>query len=416
MSETPKNSFKKLIAIRFLYTLATQIQAVILGWQMYVLTHNPLYLGFIGLAEAIPALGFALFAGYIVDRSNPSMILRSMMGLGLLSGLIILFSHVSMIHFTVTQQIGALFISSILTGTARAFLHPAIFVIMPRIVPRNETSQASAWMTSSFLTASISGPAIGGILFGWAGIGVASGVLCSLILLALITTFLLKIPHITRAKESLEKTLRKELFLGAAFVFKHPILLPALSLDMLSVLFGGVTALLPIYAAEILHIGPKGLGILRASPAIGGALITLILTRIHIKKNAGIWLLSAVTGFGCCILVFALSKNLILSFIALTLSGAFDGVSAVIRSTAVQLCSREDMRGRISAINLIFISSSNELGAFESGVAAKLLGTCPAAVFGGIACLATVAIVAWLCPRLRTLDLGVLEAHPEKFT
>lgn len=401
--------FKKLVGTRFLYTVAMQMQAIILGWQMYVLTHNPLYLGLIGLAEAIPALGLALFSGYIVDRNNPLIILRAMMGLGFLSGFIIFISHTPWIQISIHYQILALFLSAFLTGVARSFLHPCIFVIMPRLIPRNQLAKASAWMTSSFQIASISGPALGGILFGWTGILFTSIILCSLILSALIMTLLLQVPAPERTQNTPRKSIQKELLSGAEFVFKHPILLPALSLDMLSVLFGGVTALLPIYAAEILHIGPKGLGILSAAPAIGATLMTLGLTKINMKHRAGSWLLSAVTGFGLCILIFAISKNVILSFIALALSGAFDGVSAVIRSTAVQLCSHDSMRGRISAINMIFISSSNELGAFESGLAAKLIGPVPAAFFGGIACLFTVLAVTLLCPKLRKLDIEKLE-------
>jgi hypothetical protein len=196
------------------------------------------------------------------------------------------------------------------------------------------------------------------------------------------------------------------------FVIQDPILLPALSLDMISVFFGGVTALLPIYAAEILMTGPRGLGALRAAPAIGAAVMSFWLTILDIRERAGAWLFSAVTGFGVCILVFALSRSYVLSLVALTLSGAFDSVSMVVRMSAVQLSSPDSMRGRISAVNSIFIGSSNELGEFESGVVARLLGAVPAAVLGGVVCLATVVVVAFLSPRLRELNLEELQtAH-----
>jgi MFS family permease len=201
---------------------------------------------------------------------------------------------------------------------------------------------------------------------------------------------------------------KAELLSGLKFVFSHPILFPALTLDMVSVLFGGVTALLPIYAAEILFVGPKGLGILRGAPAIGAAVMSFLLIRFDIKKNAGRYLFFGVAGFGACILVFALSHNFILSLVALTLSGAFDSISMVIRTSAVQLSSPENMRGRISAVNSIFIGSSNELGEFESGVAAKFLGAMPAAVLGGVVCLLTVGVTALVSPKLRKLDLSHL--------
>jgi len=205
-----------------------------------------------------------------------------------------------------------------------------------------------------------------------------------------------------------KKSIREELLIGVRFVFGHNILLPALALDMFAVLFGGVTALLPIYASDILSVGPKGLGVLRAGPAIGAVLTSFMLTRLDIRANAGRYLFIAVTGFGVSILVFAISKDFYLSLVALALSGAFDSVSMVIRTSAVQLASPENMRGRISAVNSIFIGSSNELGEFESGVAAKLMGTVPSAVFGGIICLLTAGFTAMLSPTLRKMNLHKL--------
>jgi hypothetical protein len=204
---------------------------------------------------------------------------------------------------------------------------------------------------------------------------------------------------------------KEEFFSGAKFVFGHPILLPALSLDMISVMFGGVTALLPIFAADILMVGPKGLGILRAGPAIGAAVMSLALTRMHLRERAGIWLFVAVTGFGISILIFGLSQNFVISLFALAMSGAFDSVSMVIRSAAVQLSSPDAMRGRISAVNSIFIGSSNEIGEFESGVAARIFGVVPAVILGGAICLVTVAAIAFFCPALRKMDLDKLTAE-----
>lgn len=402
--------FKKLLTARFLYTFAVQMQAVLLGWRMYTLTHDPLYLGLIGLVEAIPALGLALYAGYIVDRSRPLVVYRRLLYASFLSALIMLVSQHEAAQMTERLQIIALFASSFLTGTARAFSQPTIYASVPRLVERNFLQRASAWTTTSLQIARISGPALGGLLFGWIGITATSGIVCGILLLALGAMLLIQRKIEPPAVTGTPNSLRHELFSGAVYVFKHPILLPALSLDMLSVMFGGVTALLPIYAAEILHVGPKGLGLLRAAPAIGAAITGLWLTSFEIRQRAGTWLLTSVTAFGLFTIVFAISTNYLLSLASLALLGAFDSVSMVIRGTAVQLTSPDHMRGRISAVNSIFIGSSNELGEFESGVAARWLGTVPAALLGGIACMLIVSVVAWRCPRLRQMNLDNLSA------
>jgi len=404
------SDFKKLMAARFLFTLAVQIQTIVLGWRMYVLTKDPLFLGLIGLVEAIPALGLALYAGYIVDRSRPMVVIRRVVGASWLSGLILLVSQLPASGASGQLQIVALFLSSFLTGAARAFSQPAMFSIVPRIIGRENLPRGSAWMASTHQIGSISGPALGGLFFGWLGVSATAGIVCAVLLLAMGALWWIRaspnpMPSRTKSKQT-------ELLSGLRFVFRHPILLPALSLDMISVFFGGVTALLPIYAAEILMVGPKGLGVLRAAPAIGAAVMSLCLTRWDIRVRAGTWLLSAVTGFGLCTLVFAISRNYMLSLIALALSGAFDSISMVVRMAAVQLSSPDSMRGRISAVNSIFIGSSNELGEFESGVVAHLFGAVPAAVLGALVCLATVCTVARLSRPLRNLDLEELRiAH-----
>ena len=404
------SDFKKLMAARFLFTLAVQIQAIVLGWQMYILTKDPLFLGLIGLVEAIPALGLALYAGYIVDRSRPLVVIRKVVDISLLSGFILLVSQLPSVSASNRLHIMGLFLSSFLTGAARAFSQPATFAFVPRIIDRASLPRASAWMASSLQVARISGPALGGLFFGWMGVSTSAGIVCLVLILAAGTLWAIhSSPNPLQPSGKIESR-ETELFSGAKFVIRHPILLPALSLDMISVLFGGVTALLPIYAGEILRIGPKGLGALRAAPAIGAAVTSLWLTTFNIRKRAGEWLLSAVTGFGVCILVFALSRDFVLSLFALGLSGAFDSVSMVVRMSVVQLSSPDSMRGKISAVNSIFIGSSNELGEFESGVVARLLGAVPAAFLGGVVCLATVFTVALLSPPLRKLNLDKLEA------
>jgi MFS family permease len=407
------NDFKRLMAARFLSTLAVQIQAIVLGWRMYILTKDPLFLGLIGLVEAIPALGLALYAGYIVDRSPPLLVFRRVVEISLLSGFILLVSQLPAAGPGEQLQIVSLFLSSALTGAARAFSQPAVFAIVPRIIDRETLPRASAWMASSMQIARISGPALGGLFFGWMGVSASAGIVCVLLLLAGGTLLFVQASPSPLQSSGKSESRRTELLSGARFVIQDPILLPALSLDMISVFFGGVTALLPIYAAEILMTGPRGLGALRAAPAIGAAVMSFWLTTFDIRERAGAWLFSAVTGFGVCILVFALSRSYVLSLVALTLSGAFDSVSMVVRMSAVQLSSPDSMRGRISAVNSIFIGSSNELGEFESGVVARFLGAVPAAVLGGVVCLATVVVVAFLSPRLRELNLEELQTAHE---
>ena len=387
------------------------MQAVLLGWKMYELTHDPLFLGFIGLTAAIPALSLALYAGYLVDRSRPIVVYRRVIEGALLSGLVLLVSQLPQAGLNNHQQVLALFLASFIAGIARGFSQPSVYAIVPRIIPREDLQRASAWMTSALQIARISGPALGGFLFGWLGMPVAASVLCVFLVLALCNVFLLKVRIDPPAKPAKHKPVLDELLAGARYVFKHRILFPALTLDMVAVLFGGVTALLPIFASDILMVGPKGLGVLRAAPAVGAVLTSYWMTRKDLKAQAGTYLFSSVAGFGISVLVFGLSHNFILSLVALALSGAFDSVSMVIRTSAVQLSSPDSMRGRISAVNSIFIGSSNEIGEFESGMAAKLMGTVPSVLFGGAVCLITVVAAAVVSPSLRKLHLGQLKAE-----
>lgn len=400
--------FKRLMFARFFFTFAVQMQAIVLGWRMYELTKDALYLGIIGLVEAVPALGLALFAGYIVDRSRPLVVYRRLTFVSLASGLMMLVSQLPSLGIEADAQVILLFCSSFLTGCARAFSQPSMYSLVPKIIPRALLPKSSAWMSSAMQTARMSGPAIGGILYGFFGVSGTASVICVCLLVTIVSLFMMSFNPPANVPEK-GKSIKHDLLSGAKFVLSHPILFPALSLDMVSVLFGGVTALLPIYAAEILFIGPEGLGVLRAAPAIGAFVMSAWLIRGGMKKRAGIKLFWAVAGFGVSILVFAVSRNYILSLVSLIASGMFDSVSMVIRTSAVQLSSPDHMRGRIAAVNSIFIGSSNELGEFESGLAAKLLGTFPAAVFGGVMCLLSVGVISLLSPVLRKLDLEELE-------
>lgn len=396
--------FKKLMFARFFFTFAVQMQAIVLGWRMYELTHDALYLGFIGLAEAIPALSLALFAGYIVDRSRPLVVYRRVIFVSLTSGLLMLFTQLKFFNVEHDLQITLLFVSSFLTGCARAFSQPCMYSLVPKLIPRALLSKSSAWMSSAMQTARMSGPAVGGLLYGFLGVSGTAAIICTSLMVTAVSMFMISFNPPANTPEP-GKSIKEDLLSGLRFVLTHPILFPAMSLDMIAVLFGGVTALLPVFAAEILFIGPQGLGLLRAAPALGAFLMSAYLINQDVKKRAGPKLFWSVAGFGVCILVFAVSRNYILSFVALVIAGCFDSVSMVIRTSAVQLNSPDQMRGRISAVNSIFIGSSNEIGEFESGVTARLMGAMPAAVFGGVMCLLSVGIIAMMSPKLRKMEL-----------
>lgn len=405
--------FKKLIIARFLFTFAVQMQSVVLGWCIYEIFKSPLSLGLIGLTEAIPALGLALYAGVIVDRNRPLIIYRWVIFTSFISALLMFIETWQSHSWTLHAQAFALYGAAFLTGLARSFSQPAIFATIPRLVHRQQLVKATAIFSSSMQVARIAGPAAGGFIFGFYGAKTSSFIVCALLVISLVCLSFIK-KEIPASSQKHKKSVREELFLGFQFVLRHPILFPAMTLDMVSVLFGGVTALLPIFANEILLVGPRGLGALRAAPAVGAALISFCHSSIPIKNNSGAWLFSCVTGFGLCILAFGLSTSFELSLLALIASGVFDGLSMIIRSSAVQLSSPDSMRGKISAVNSIFIGSSNELGEVESGLAAEALGVIPSVYFGTVMCLLTVGIVAYFYPALRKMNLIDLENTQEE--
>jgi MFS family permease len=368
---------------------------------MYQFTRDPLHLGLIGLAEAVPAIGLALLAGYLVDRANPRKI---MLG-------VLFVSAASMALAWIATSPIELFASAFLTGLARSFYSPCIQSLIPRLVPKTEIKRAVAASNSAMKLAYVGGPAAGGLLLGWMGAGPAYALGMGCFFLAFAALLAIRYDHSRfRAPATTEHRFIHELLAGLRFVFRQRVMLGVLSLDMFAVLFGGVTALLPMIAEEILDAGPQGLGFLRASPAVGAFLMSLWLVRNPIGAGAGRLLLKVVAGFGLCILAFGISRHVVLSCAILALSGALDGVSMVIRGSIVQLLSPESMRGRIASVNSIFIGSSNEIGAFESGLAASLIGLIPSIFFGGAMTLLTVWIVAKAIPELAEVDLDRLAA------
>jgi MFS family permease len=395
--------FRLFISFRFFTTIAIQMQSIVVGWQVYQLTKDPLSLGLIGLAEAIPFISIALFAGHVADRYNRKRII-------IWFDLVFLVGTCGLLLFTFFSQgmiksIGILpiYIVVAISGIARAFIYPSTIALMAQMVPRELYANSSTWNSTTWHIAAITGPAIGGLVYGFFGVKIAYlsvifFMLVSLLLLSIVKKYL---PPPVEEEESLYQRLSS----GIKFVFRNQVLFGTMSLDMFAVLFGGAVAMLPVFAAEVLNVGPQGLGFLRSAPMAGAVIMSLIIAYRPPMINAGRYLLIGVTGFGLSIILFALSKNFYLSLGLLMLSGMFDNISVIIRATTMQLLTPDEMRGRVASVNSIFIGSSNEIGSFESGVAAKLMGLIPSVIFGGGMTLLIVGLTAKFAPLLRRLNL-----------
>ena len=397
--------FNFFLLMRFAMVFAWSMQFVIIEWQVYSLTKNPLSLGIIGLMEIIPAVSMALFAGHIVDQNEKrNLLLKCILGFSLVSlGLFLITVPSITKNLTIQTTLYIIYGLVFIGGLVRSFISPTNFSLLSLLVPKRIYPNASTWSSSTWQLASMFGPAIAGFTIGSIGVHWSMCIVFGFSVLAFILLLQIGIKPILNPKigEPIMDSLKE----GVKFVFKNKTILGALSLDMFAVLFGGAMALLPIFAQDILKVGSEGFGILRAAPAVG-AVITMVLSAyISLNKNAGIKLLTAIFIFGICMIVFGLSQFFWLSVFALFLSGIVDGVSVVIRNTILQLHTPDNMRGRVASVNSIFIGSSNELGAFESGVTAKIMGTVTAVVFGGIMTLVTVTTTAIALPNFRKLDL-----------
>ena len=395
--------FRLFLSFRFFMTIAAQMQSIIVGWQVYEITHDPLSLGLIGLAEAVPFISVALYAGHIADRFNRKKVILWFDLLFLLaSGLLLMISW---------QQKGTIGLYGVLpiyfcvaiSGIARAFLYPATIALMAQVVPRSLYTNSSTWNSTIWQVAAITGPALGGLIYGFFGVKVAY----IAVIVSMLVSFLLLLNIRSRPVPPMveKETVMERLVNGIRFVFSSQLLLGAMALDMFAVLFGGAVAMLPVFAAEVLKVGPEGLGLLRASPMVGAVLMSIVLAYRPPVAKAGRLLMIGVAGFGISIICFALSKNFYLSMGLLALSGMFDNISVVIRLATMQLVAPDEMRGRVASVNSIFVGSSNEIGSFESGVAAKLMGLIPSVVFGGIMTLMIVGATAKWAPKLRRLNL-----------
>jgi len=404
--------FNIFLLLRFVLVFAWSMQFIVIEWQVYSLTKDPLSLGIIGLMEIIPALSMALFAGHIVDQREKRNLFLCCIGLFSLISLGLFFLSESSIMASWGQKsiLYSIYGFVFFGGLLRAFFGPTIFSLVSLIIPKKIYPNAATWNSSTWQMASILGPAVAGLTINWLGIHWSLCIVFVLVIISFLLGLLISKKPVLNPKigEPIIQSLKE----GVRFVFKTKAILGALSLDMIAVLFGGAVALLPVFAQDILKVGPEGFGVLRAAPAVGAFITMLTTAYIPISRRAGMKLLIAVFGFGISIIVFGLSSVFWISVVALFFSGITDGVSMVIRQTILQLKTPDHMRGRVSSVNSMFVGSSNELGAFESGLTAKLMGTVTAVVFGGTMTLITALTTGLVSPSFRNLDLEKdLEAH-----
>lgn len=391
-------AFRRFVVSLLTMTMATQVQAVVVGWMVYQVTHDPLALGLLGLTEVVPYIGVALFAGYVVDRTD-----RKRVSVRSLAVLVV--ASVTLVVFTLTgrdaSRVWPYYAVIAVCGVARSFLQSSRSALVAEIVPRALFTNAATWRSSTWQLGTVIGPAVGGLVYAAYGARVAFAVVVVLNVVAFVA--MAGVRHTPTTVSIGADSIRRNLAAGMRFVASQPIILSALTLDMLAVFFGGAVALMPVFASDILHVGARGVGILQAAPGIGAVIMAIIVAHRPPFARAGQTLLIAVAIFGMAMIAFALSKSFPLSVALLIVGGAADNVSAVIRATLIQVLVPPEMLGRISAVNAIFIGSSNELGAFESGVAARLFGTVASVVLGGAMTLVVVSGTAWRAPALRRL-------------
>mgnify|MGYP001176605949 FL=1 len=383
--------------------MGLRMMGTLVGWWMYELTGDPLALGLIGLAEVIPAVSMALYAGHVVDQSDRrNMIIRSVLSYGVCVALLV---FISTAYFE--QQFGKatiitlVYVVIFVTGIIRAFSGASFGAIISQLVPRPVLPNAVTWSQGTWLTASVTGHALAGFLIAGFGItGTLTAIILSIALALLIFTTVGNKPAPAQAEKKTWESVKE----GLRFVYKTKEVLSVLVLDMFAVLFGGAVAMVPVFAKDILKVGPIGFGWLNAAADFGAIVIVVLLTVFPLRKQQGKLLLYAVAGFGVCIIIFGISQLFWLSFMALFLAGLLDGISIVVRGTILQLKTPDELRGRVMSVNSMFINSSNELGQFESGIAARLMGVVPSVVFGGCMTVAVV-IATWLkAPHLRKLE------------
>ncbi len=398
--------FRLFLIIRFAMVMAWTMQFIVIEWEVYSLTKDPLSLGLIGLMEVIPAVSMALFAGHIVDqKEKKGLLIKCLLAFFTISSLmfVVCLPHFQEV-FATNTVVWCIYTLVFCGGLVRSFISPTIFSMFSLVIPKASYLNGATWSSSVWQIGSVLGPAIGGFSILWIGVHWSMLVIIGFTILAFLVLTQIETKPILNTKigEKVKDSLKE----GLRFVFNTKEILGALTLDMAAVLFGGAVALLPIFAQDILKVGPTGFGFLRAAPAIGSFITIIIVAYFPITVKAGFKLFVAIFGFGISIIVFGLSEWYIVSLIALFFSGVFDGVSVIVRQTILQLKTPDNMRGRVASVNAMFIGSSNELGAFESGVAAKVLGAVNAVVFGGVMTCIIVLSSAFTFPKLRNLDLS----------
>lgn len=397
--------FNIFLFVRFLLVFGWSMQFIVIEWQVYSITKDPLSLGIIGLMEIIPAFSMALFAGHIVDqREKRNLLALCTAAFSLISlGLFLLTSDAIIGNWNTNSILYCIYAFVFFGGFLRSFFGPIIFSLVALLVPKKIYHNAATWSTSTWKTATVSGALFGGFFISWIGVDKTLCFVFILVILSFCFLFLIKKKPILNKK--IGEPIKESLKAGVKFVFKTKEILGVLTLDMIAVLFGGTVAILSVFAQDVLKVGPEGFGILNASISMGSIVTMFLTTYIPINKNTGTKMLVSVFIFGLSIIAFGLSSIFWVSVLALFISGAADGISMVIRQTILQLKTPDDMRGRVSSVNSMFVGSSNELGAFESGLAAKLLGPVAAVIFGGTMTLITVVTIGAINPTLRNLDL-----------
>ncbi|MBI2794260.1 MAG: MFS transporter [Ignavibacteria bacterium] len=399
-------AFRSFLIVRFFIATGWHMQAIVVAWRLYELTKDPLILGMVGLAEALPAIGAALPMGYLVDKIEKRRAIVVATALVFVSACItgLLVQPISVGYFGITATVGLILAMIIINGFARSIYSPAMFSMLAAITPRDLLPSATAVSSGFWQGAMVVGPMLAGIIYGQLGVLVASILVVAFMIVGAFGV--IGLPIVQAVGDGTKGNLLADVTQGLRFIIRNQVILGALSLDMLAVLFGGAVAILPVFADQILHTDASGLGVLRAAPSIGSVIMMAFLSVHPPSRNTGKKLLLAVTAFGIATIGFALSETFWLSVGLLVLVGAFDGLSVVVRHTILQLHTPEEMRGRVAAANTMFIASSNEVGSFESGVAARFLGAVPSVVFGGVMVLAVVIGIAVKAPKLRSLHFN----------
>ncbi len=401
-------NFVSYTLARFFIVVALEMQSVAVGWQVYEITKRPIDLGYVGLAQFLPGFALFLFAGHAADLfDRRKLLMGCYAGFGLCSALLLAIS------WRAPHSVHAIYVVLVLLGVFRSFNFPVSRAILPQLVPEEHFSNAVAWNASTFQIATIAGPAIGGIVYAlFRGPEAVYATAVTVSIVSSILTLRIHPLHTSPAKELSGRESGQ--VSDFRFIWEKKLILGSISLDMFAVLLGGAVALLPVYARTILHTGPWGLGLLRCAPGVGAALMAIVVAHRPIRRRAGLTMLLSVAAFGVLTIVFGISHSLILSLVALFLLGASDMVSVIIRATLIQVATPDEMRGRVNAVDMLFIGVSNELGEFESGLTAQWFGTVPAVVLGGVGTLLVIATWALLFPELREADqLTVAELVPK---